>query len=53
MEGESRTVRGGWPAAVVRIQCFGFDSRGRRHDEALLKDEVEATSSSRLHGKEA
>jgi hypothetical protein len=26
MESGSRTVRRGWPAAVVRIQCFGFGS---------------------------
>jgi hypothetical protein len=25
---ESRTVRGGWPAVMVQIQCFDFDSRG-------------------------
>jgi hypothetical protein len=24
----SRAVRGGWHAAIVRIQCFGFGSRG-------------------------
>jgi hypothetical protein len=27
MEGGSRVVRRGWPAVVVRIQCFGFSSR--------------------------
>jgi hypothetical protein len=27
-EGGSRMVRGGWSAAVVQIQCFGFGSRG-------------------------
>jgi hypothetical protein len=28
VEGESRTIRGGWPIAVVWIQYFDFDSRG-------------------------
>jgi hypothetical protein len=28
VEGESRAVRGGWPMAVVRIQCSGFDLKG-------------------------
>jgi hypothetical protein len=27
VESESQTVRGGWPAVVVRIQCFSFSSR--------------------------
>jgi hypothetical protein len=27
VEGGSRTIRGGWPVAVVRIQCFSFGSR--------------------------
>jgi hypothetical protein len=28
IEDESRAVRGGWHAAIVRIQYFGFGSRG-------------------------
>jgi hypothetical protein len=28
VEGGSRAVRGGWPAAVVRIQCVDFGLRG-------------------------
>jgi hypothetical protein len=28
LEGGSRTVRGGWPVAVVWIQCFSSSSRG-------------------------
>jgi hypothetical protein len=28
VEDVSRTMQGGWPAAVVRIQYFDFDSRG-------------------------
>jgi hypothetical protein len=28
VEGESRMVRGGWPAVAVWIQCFVFSSRG-------------------------
>jgi hypothetical protein len=28
VEGRSRAVRGGWPAVVVRIQCFYFVSKG-------------------------
>jgi mannose-6-phosphate isomerase-like protein (cupin superfamily) len=29
VEGESQTVRGGWPVtvAVAQMQCFGFGSR--------------------------
>jgi hypothetical protein len=29
VNGVSRTVRGGWLAVVMRIQCFSFDSRGK------------------------
>jgi hypothetical protein len=32
--------------AMVQIQCFNFGSRGRRWDEALPEDEVEAAGSS-------
>jgi hypothetical protein len=28
VEGGSRVVQGGWPTAVVQIQCFDFGSRG-------------------------
>jgi hypothetical protein len=28
VEGGSQAVQGGWPAAVVWIQCFSFDPRG-------------------------
>jgi hypothetical protein len=46
MEGGSRAVWAGWLVAVVQIQCFVLTREGRRWDEALLEDKVEATSSS-------
>jgi hypothetical protein len=46
MEGGSRAVRAGWLVVVVQIQCFILAREGRRRNEALLEDEVEAMSSS-------
>jgi hypothetical protein len=46
MEGESQTVHGGQPKAVVRIQCFSFDLRGEAMGQSLPKDEAEVASSS-------
>jgi hypothetical protein len=53
VEGESQTVRGGWPVTMVQIQYFSFGSIGRRWDEVLLEDEVEAPRSSWLNKNEA
>jgi hypothetical protein len=55
VEGGSRTVRGEWPVAVVRIQCFSFGSggEGRQRDETLSEDEADAANLSWVHRKEA
>jgi hypothetical protein len=38
---------------VVRIQCFDFGLRWRRHDEALPEDEAEEAISFWFNGTEA
>jgi hypothetical protein len=45
MEGESRTVRGGWSADDGGADLI-LRFRRRRRDEALSKDKAEAASSS-------
>jgi hypothetical protein len=50
---ESQTVQGGWSATVVRFNASVSAQEGRHQDEALPKDEVDASISSWLHEKEA
>jgi hypothetical protein len=35
VEGVSQTVRGGWLAAAVRIQCFNFGLRGEAMEQSI------------------
>jgi hypothetical protein len=37
VEGGSQMVWGGWPVAVVRIQCFGFRSRGEARGRSIAE----------------
>jgi hypothetical protein len=37
LEGGSRAVQKRWPAVVVRIQCFDFDSRGEAMGQSIAR----------------
>jgi hypothetical protein len=37
VKGGSRAVWGGWPIAVVWIQCFSFSSRGRTMEQSIAE----------------
>jgi hypothetical protein len=37
VEGRIRTIRGGWPMAVVQIQYFGFGSRGEAMGRSIVE----------------
>jgi hypothetical protein len=37
VEGGSRAVRGEWPTAVVRIQCFGFGSKEEATGRSIIE----------------
>jgi hypothetical protein len=53
VEDGSKVVRAGWLIIVCRFNALVSPREGKRHDEALPKDEAKVASSSWLIGKEA
>jgi hypothetical protein len=53
VEGENRTVQGGWPQWWCRFNTLISAQEERRRDEVLTEDEAKAAGSFWLHGKRA